>query len=326
MLDGSRFIYTFNAGYSNIKTKRKLKLIDKFCLGSSSKNFLTLAITILSHKNLEYANFWNLTLNEIILKYFNFEIHETYKNVTMRQLANHTSGLPGNKILFEKCPKFYKKIRAYKSPLSTAKFILKHQSFNFPGTKFEYSNIGYAILGIIIEKMTNKNYVDLIKEYVLSPLNLPCENFGYMADIGFAEGHKYEYYKQNPEFKPLKENEHYESKFEEPAGRFYLSVEESVLYLQEYLKVLNGKPSVILTKEVLQDMFKVGLNEYGLGWYVNDKEIYHGGLYYMTQTMYCLIRDKNIGIVVNSNCSNSPGEGTNFNQISTYFVKLFGYK
>ena len=85
-------------GYANMKTKRKLKITDKFCIASCAKSMLCLAITIAIKKQV-LPNIWNMTLSEV----YN-DIHDGYKNVPIKYLASYCSGITD----FNNCPKLKK--------------------------------------------------------------------------------------------------------------------------------------------------------------------------------------------------------------------------
>lgn len=63
------------------------------------------------------------------------------------------------------------------------KELRKHKSSFEPGSRHEYSNTGYALLGIIAEKVTNKIFSELLKRYILYPLKLTNTYYSYQDKL-----------------------------------------------------------------------------------------------------------------------------------------------
>jgi D-alanyl-D-alanine carboxypeptidase len=90
-------------------------------------------------------------------------------NITIRQLLNHTSGIP------EIIPKILMKsviASTYWQPQELVKIAAQEKPLFTPGTAFSYSNANYILLGLISEKVTNKTTVQLLHENILDPLGL----------------------------------------------------------------------------------------------------------------------------------------------------------
>lgn len=113
-----------------------------------------------------------IKLKDPIQKYLDFDLR-TDKEITFKQLANHTSGLPwapSNLDLYEYPENPYKtydqnKLKKY----LTDKLELKSQ----PGKAYAYSNLGAALLGFVITKITDSTFEELLhdkvfKEYGMS--------------------------------------------------------------------------------------------------------------------------------------------------------------
>ena len=93
-----------------------------------------------------------------------------YDHITIRQLLTHTSGLPEYEDQFEK--KWdHKKIAHNKDVIGMLKD--QHDTLLFaPGSKWKYSNTGYAILAAVIEKVTHQPFNDFMAENIFRPLGM----------------------------------------------------------------------------------------------------------------------------------------------------------
>ncbi|WP_447637367.1 serine hydrolase domain-containing protein [Flavobacterium microcysteis] len=144
-------------GYSDFKTKQPLNNTTAFYIASLAKPFTALAVMQLKEQK-------KLTYDDPISLYVP-NLPAFTQKVTLRQLLNHTSGIPD-----------YEKEMSSVKNLTNAQVIqwlATKNSLNFsPGDKFEYSNTGYIILAAIIEKTSGKSYADFLKEAIFKPLGL----------------------------------------------------------------------------------------------------------------------------------------------------------
>jgi D-alanyl-D-alanine carboxypeptidase len=148
------------------------RLDTKFNLGSINKIFTQILIGQLIDQG-------KLSLDDHLVKLLpDYPNREAAERVTLRQLLDMTSGIGdffGPE--FEATPK--DRIRNLKDYLPL--FANKPLEFE-PGTKNKYSNGGYVVLGLIIEKLTGKSYYDYARERIFIPTGM--ENTGYFeADV-----------------------------------------------------------------------------------------------------------------------------------------------
>lgn len=154
-------IYKHSFGKANEETNQKLNDSSIFELASCSKQFTAMAIMILKEKR-------NLNLDDNISKF----IPElaNYKGITIRNLLNHTGGLPDYMELMDSL--------FDKSKIATNKDIIsifgktQPKILFEPNTKYEYSNTGYALLASIIEKVSGQTYAEFLQKNIFSPLKM----------------------------------------------------------------------------------------------------------------------------------------------------------
>lgn len=105
--------------------------------------------------------------------------------ITLRQLANHTSGLPD--AIRDK--KFQETINEFPSKLWTTEEILIYaftqEPFFVPGAGFQYSNTNTILLALAAEQATKTPYSELLDKYILAPLNL--ESTGITKGVNLPE-------------------------------------------------------------------------------------------------------------------------------------------
>jgi D-alanyl-D-alanine carboxypeptidase len=125
-----------------------------------------------------------LSINDPVARYLPFFIvkypSDTSKQVTVLNLLNHTSGLPDPSGLT-----FVRWIHHDEDPpVNQTDFLKKvlpdYSELKFePGDHNEYSNIGYMVLGAIIEKVSGITYEDYIRRNILEPLKMVNTDFIY---------------------------------------------------------------------------------------------------------------------------------------------------
>ncbi len=93
-----------------------------------------------------------------------------YYNITIRQMLNHTSGLPDYIDLAEK---YWDSTKILMNEDAIALLVEKKTPAVFaPGTQWEYCNTGYLLLCKIIEKVSGQNFIKLVKEKIFLPLEM----------------------------------------------------------------------------------------------------------------------------------------------------------
>jgi len=158
-INGKPF-YQESFGYADFNTKRLLNDSTVFELASVSKQFTAMGIIICKEKGL-------LSYEDKVKKYLpNFP----YENITIRQLLTHSSGIPDYEQQFKKNWD-HKKIAGNKDVLDVLINVNDTLAFK-PGSKWEYSNTGYAMLALIIEKVTEKSYNDFLAANIFKPLGM----------------------------------------------------------------------------------------------------------------------------------------------------------
>ncbi len=165
-MDGVTFL---NKGYglANMEWNQANAVDTKHRLGSVTKQFTAMLILKLAEKGM-------LDLHEPIATYLTDYPAKTGKVITTHHLLTHSSGIPNYTAL----PGFIRdNSMDYFSPKDFLDFF-KDLDLEFePGTKFNYSNSGYFLLGYLLEELTEKRYEDLLTENIFGPLGM--ENTGY---------------------------------------------------------------------------------------------------------------------------------------------------
>ncbi len=135
-----------------------------FEVGSISKVFTSTILANLILKNVIGAD-------EEIAGTLPFKLNPFEKNaskITFKNLSNHTSGLPNYPSNLDSVARLHPLNPYVEYDSLLLKDYLENEMtlLSVPGDKYEYSNLGYGILGYLLELKTGKSYENLLKEYV----------------------------------------------------------------------------------------------------------------------------------------------------------------
>lgn len=163
-------------GLANVEHKVPMTKDSVHELASVSKQFTAVAILLLAQDG-------KLGVEDKISKYFPGQ-GDDWDKITVLHLLHHTSGLPD-----------YLEVLADISKDWTAKQMAEavgNKPLNFePGSKFEYSNTGYMLLGLIIEKASGKGLGEFVKTRLFEPTKMSKSRLNTMAAVvpGLAYGY-----------------------------------------------------------------------------------------------------------------------------------------
>ncbi len=166
IVDTTGKIYSDCEGLNNAETKKKFKHTDKVNVGSITKTVLAVGILHLATESI-------IKIDDPVNKYLpNIKFlnpWEATNPVTIRHLLNHSSGLGDMRIWH-----FFSTTSTPNTALSefydNAPKALSIQAK--PGTVFSYSNMGYTILGMVIEAVTKQRYEKYLDENILKLLGI----------------------------------------------------------------------------------------------------------------------------------------------------------
>jgi len=160
----------FEKGYGvrDLRTQVKIDQHTNFRLASFTKQFTAMAVMLLVHDGkLRYDQ----TLTEV------FPDFPAYgKNVSIRNLLNHTGGLPDYEDLMEAEEKIKGPLWSPEHQIQDDEVLslLKKQTKGkfVPATSWSYSNSGYVVLGLIVAKVSGQRYGDFLHARIFAPLRM----------------------------------------------------------------------------------------------------------------------------------------------------------
>jgi CubicO group peptidase (beta-lactamase class C family) len=154
-------------GLANVELQVPVKPETIFQSGSVGKQFTATAVMMLVEED-------KMGLEDPLTKYFP-DAPATWKQVTVRELLSHTAG-------FTDYPKDFDMRKDY-TEAELLKIVEGIPLAYPPGTSWDYSNLGYLTLGIVIHKVTGEFYGDFLQERIFRPLGMSTTRIISEADI-----------------------------------------------------------------------------------------------------------------------------------------------
>lgn len=284
-------------GLSNVELQVPVKPETVFQSGSVGKQFTATAVMMLVEEG-------KVKLDDPLTKYFK-DAPATWNAVTVRELLSHTGG-------FGDYPKNFN----FRKDWTEDELVKLAGSLPLaypPGTKWEYSNLGFLTLGILIHRVTGEFYGDFLQQQIFGPLQMNSTRIISEADIVPNRAAGYRLVKGS-----LKNQEWVAPKVNTTAdGSLYfttldLAKWDAALYTEKLLKrssldqmwtvanLKNGQPNK---------------GDYGFGWFIEQRKghrcIHHDGAWQGFETAIDRYVDDQLTVVALTNLADAePGKIT----------------
>ena len=290
------------AGKRKSGKSKRVTIGDKYHLGSCTKAMTaTLAAILVERGSIE----WTSTIEEFFKDGW---LHSGYGAVTLQQLLSNAGGCPKSPpdALWRELYTSNDKIKPVKQREMLAEGILSLAPEYEPGTDYVYSNAGYAIAGLMLERATKKTWEKLMEKELFSPLKMKSAGFGAPASekvLNQPWGHM----KGDPvPPKPFGDNPAAIG----PAGTVHCSIEDWARFALFHLEARPG--GLLKKKESFEILHRLHNKSggYGLGWLVSNspgagKLLAHDGSNGMWYASIYLFPEKQTGVLV---CLNAADE------------------
>jgi D-alanyl-D-alanine carboxypeptidase len=181
IFDKDRIIHRFQYGLSDIGNKQRTAEDTTYNAFSVTKTITALSILQLAEQN-------KLDIEQPVIKYLPGFPYPP--GITIRQLMAHSAGIP-NPVPLSWIHLTIEHHSFDRNDFFRQVFIKHNRTTSKPNEKFAYSNLGYVLLGQVIEKISGLSYEDYIRQHILKPLNIePSElDFTIADDNRHAKGY-----------------------------------------------------------------------------------------------------------------------------------------
>ena len=182
--DGA-IVFERGFGTANLDTGERVTADTNFRLASITKQFTAVSILMLSERK-------SLSIDDPVARYLP-ELASVAPKVTLRNLLTHTSGLPEYESLLAKNDARQIVDR------DVLELVAHHKPRFSPGAQFRYNNTGYALLALVIERVSKLSYSEFLRRNIFKPLGMtstvtygvgaiPHRAYGYSGRDGRFSG------------------------------------------------------------------------------------------------------------------------------------------
>jgi CubicO group peptidase (beta-lactamase class C family) len=257
-------------GYSDLRTKDTISRTTPFHLASVSKTFTGMAICKLwEDKKLNIDDSLQIFFPEF-----------PYHGITVRMLLNHRSGLP-NYVYFMPADAAWRRRLADNNDMLQFMIEKKPALYSYPNRGFHYCNTNYALLALIVEKVSGEVFPEFMKNNVFTPLGM-TNTFVFSKNDSASYRPSYQY--NNRPF-PLESMDCiYGDKNVYSTPRDML-LWDKALYANHFVSQATYEEA---TKPYSFE--RPGTHNYGMGWRLmilpNAKIVYHNGWWHGNNTCF----------------------------------------
>ena len=255
-------IFQGEYGFADKANEIPNKMDTKFGTASAGKVFVATAILNLIEKK-------HIKLDSTIGEILKFDLKQIDSGITVRQLLNHTSGIPdyfdesvmdNYEELWINTPNY----RIRKSSDLIPLFIDKPMMYP-KGERFQYNNTGYVVLGLIIEEITGKPFDVYLQETIFNSCKMTDTGYFELDRLPAKCAFSYIYDKEKDDYRTNIFS--IDAKGSGAGGAFTTALDVEKFWMA----LLSGK---LINKESLKMMFSPQVSEgcYGYGvWLLNGK-------------------------------------------------------
>ncbi|MFI9272851.1 serine hydrolase domain-containing protein [Kitasatospora sp. NPDC052896] len=167
LVDGADGRWSGTSGSGDLATGRPVAADGRFRIGSISKVFTATVV-------LQLAAEHRLDLDGTVQRYLPGTLPASYPPITVRQLLNHTSGLPtGGDFGDDGSAQWFVDHRTESwTPQQVVADAVSHPMQFAPGTAQQYNGVNYFLAGLLIERVTGRSYAQEVNQRILRPLGL----------------------------------------------------------------------------------------------------------------------------------------------------------
>ena len=330
-----KLVYKKGFGYSDLMEKSPATAETVYSVASISKLFTSIGIMQLVEREM-------ISLDDPVVNFIpelgNLRSDANdIKSITIRSLLRHTSGLPTNNIYLLKP----------KSPvIDNLEKVLEgfdeQKLLHTPDTREHYSNLAMNLGGIVIQRVSKKEYGLYVKEEILDPLGMAASTFYDASVTNKAIG----YSRNTPIGRIPNEFVQIGDAIGKPAAGLKSNIQDLARFAIWHFETLEGKPSSVIAAETLANMQSIhwaqlpivlpsflqsaansmsnalDIGGVGLGYFRAGKFVRHSGGFNGFNAEFLMDNENKIGIVVLANSSDTPASWDAASSISLNLYEI----
>ncbi len=310
IIDNNSIAWSKSYGYYDLENQKPATEDTLYLQASVSKTVTATALMQLYEQGL-------FDLDDDISDYLPFELRNPNhpdKPITIKMMLSHRSSLADDNLYWlclsylpgdPEVPSYPDPwLKEYLTPNGSA-YSSTTWSYAEPGVEYYYANVGYSLIGYLVEILSNQTFNEYCKEHIFTPLQMYNSSFRLRdhneSNIAIPYEHKNGRYFAHP---------HYGIDVLHPAITLRTSVQEFSHFLIAFMNGGRWNNVTILNESTVELMHTEHFspedkNNYGLGWTIRDKdsgrEIGHSGGYVGVHDLVTINEDENTAVIIFSN-------------------------
>jgi len=298
VLQEGRVLLKKSYGMANLEEKRPVTPKTNFRLASVTKQFTAACILLLAERG-------KLSLDDALTKFFpDFPAYG--REIKVRHLLNHTSGLPAYEDLM---PDGTQAV----VDEDVLAILKRTNTPYFPtGSQFRYSNSGYALLALIVEKTSGQPFSSFLRQNIFQPLGMRATHLNLAGQYDESR-RAYGYSRRGQNWERTDQSR---TSYVLGDGGIYSSVEDlrrwdAALYTARLVRDASLEQAMsptVIARPLGEDRSATAAEEeigYGFGWFVGKyrglRVVWHGGSSLGFKTHILRIPEKRLTVVILTN-------------------------
>jgi len=293
-----KVLYSEAFGKADVKAGRDISLATNFRLASVTKQFTAMAVMMLAERG-------KLSLDQTLCAFFP-DFAPVGKTITVRHLLTHTSGL----VAYEDAMPDSTSIPVLDKDV--LRLIKDIDSTHFaPGTRFEYSNSGFALLALIIERVSGRPFARFLKEDIFVPSGMNT-TVAFEKGISEVSDRAYGYTPDTVQAGQFVQTDQSMTSSVLGDGGIYSSVND----MEKWAEALAA--GTLVSKKTMDEILshqatvEEGKTWYGYGWFIGSFEgvpaYYHGGTTIGFRTCILRVPDRALTVITLFNRADARAE------------------
>lgn len=303
---GGEVVYARGFGLRDVERELPVTPHSLFAIGSTTKTFTTAALAVLAD---EGKFDWDRPIREYLPSFKLWDAFTT-ERMTGKDLTSHRSGLPRHDLMW------YGSAESRGELFSRLQYLQPSADFR---TVWQYQNLMYMTAGYLVEVLSGLTWEEFVRQRIFAPLGMASTHINSAeveAAPDFSRGYR--------EHKNKVERMDFYQEFQAmaPAGSIYSSVTDMSQWMlmqlnggklgeQQFLSggqvQLMHTPHMFIAKGQYSEL---PYSSYGLGWFVEPYRghdmVHHGGNIDGFSSMFSLMPDDGVGVVVLTNMDATP--------------------
>lgn len=295
VLEGERLAAIGAVGLRKIGSDAPIRVDDLVHLGSCTKAMTATLVGMIVEEGKLH---WTSTIREVFPARAK-ELHADFQAVTLAQLLAHRAGLPHDGPWWELGSN---KTTSEQRRVLLSRVLAKPPESK-PGSKYAYSNVGYALAGLMAEQVTGKSWETLMRARLFEPLGMNSAGFGPPGKTGQVD-QPWGHHEVDAKVEPIQGDN---APALGPAGTVHVSIPDWAKFAALHSRAAQGKPRLLEAQTFHVLHTPPNGDEYAGGWLVLDRSwaggpaLTHSGSNTMWYATVWLAPLRDFGLLVATN-------------------------